>query len=96
MVKKSLELNPGQNQWITLPISCEIKQPGWHFLILKKNSNIAVHVIESPSGRLRYYPTPEDAIRPNPYSNWTFRSLTIGQKKANDADWCKSINTYME
>jgi len=91
IVKKSIELNPGQNQWITLPISCEIKQPGWHFLILEKNSNIAVHVIESPSGLLRYYPTPEDAIRPNPYSNWTFRSLTIGQQKANDADGAKVL-----
>ena len=82
----TIEINPGIDQWITLPIFCSIAQPGWHFLIVDANPFIRLHVIESPPGQLRYYPRPEDPIRPNPFSKWTLRSLAIGQKKAADAD----------
>lgn len=86
LVAKSIAINPGDDQWISLPISCDITQPGWHFLIVAENPSIRLHVIESPPGQLRYYPAPPDPIRPNLFSNWTLRSLAIGQKKAADAD----------
>ena len=79
----------GENQWVTIPVSCKIIQPGWHFLVFENNPLIRLHVTETPPGRLRYYPRPEDPIRPNPYSSWTLRSLAIGQKKAADADGAK-------
>jgi len=91
LVRSFVELNPGKDQWIVLPISCEITQPGWHFLIIEENAAIRLHVIESPTGQLRYYPRPEDPIRPNLFSTWTFRSMSIGQQKANDADGAKII-----
>ena len=47
---------------------------------------IRLHVTEAPPGYLRYYPRPEDPIRPNPHSTWTLRSLPIGQVRAVDAD----------
>lgn len=86
-----IELLPGKGQWVDLPVSCAIVQSGWHFLIFKENPCIRLHVIESPPGQLRYYPRAEDPIRPNPFSNWTLRSLSIGQQKANDADGAKII-----
>jgi FAD dependent oxidoreductase len=82
----TLLLQPGENQWVTLPIACDIAAPGWHFLIVDANPLIRLHVTESPPGLLRYYPRPEDPIRPNPHSSWTLRSLPIGQQKATDAD----------
>ena len=87
----AIELSPGEGQWVTLPVSCAIVQPGWHFLIFNENPFIRLHVIESAPGQLRYYPRAEDPIRPNLFSNWTTRSLTIGQQKANDADGVKIV-----
>jgi hypothetical protein len=91
LIAGRIAINPGDDQWITLPISCDIAQPGWHFLIVEENPFIRLHVIESPPGQLRYYPRPEDPIRPNPHSNWTLRSLAIGQKRAADADGAKIL-----
>jgi hypothetical protein len=85
--KASIEV--GDEQWIALPISSPIQQPGWHFLIIEANPHIRLHVTETPPGQLRYYPRPEDPIRPNPFSNWTLRSLAIGQSRAADADGAK-------
>jgi hypothetical protein len=81
-----IAISPGEKQWVNLPISCTITQPGWHFLVMEENALIRLHVIESPPGQLRYYPRPEDPIRPNPHSKWTLRTLAIGQKRAADAD----------
>lgn len=89
LVSGKVEIAPGIDQWVSLPISCDIDQPGWHFLIIEKNSSIRLHVTEAPPGQLRYYPRPEDPIRPNPFSKWTLRTLTIGQNKAADADGAK-------
>lgn len=79
----------GEHQWISIPINCNIAQQGWHFLILHDNASVRLHVVESPPGQLRYYPRPEDPIRPNPFSKWTLRSLQIGQQKSADADGAK-------
>ncbi len=84
-----VEINEGDDQWITIPLSCTIHRKGWHFLIFEDNPAILLHVTEAPPGQLRYYPRPEDPIRPNPYSKWTLRSLAIGQHKAADADGAK-------
>ena len=81
-----VEVAQGDDQWVTLPVSCGIDQPGWHFLILERNPGIRLHVVESPPGQLRYYPRPDDPIRPNPFSKWTLRSLAIGETRAADAD----------
>ena len=89
IVPGKIDIKQGIDQWVTLPISCNIAQPGWHFLIMEENPSIRLHVIESPPGQLRYYPRPEDPIRPNPHSKWTLRSLPIGQQRATDADGAK-------
>jgi hypothetical protein len=89
LIAGSIKIGAGKDQWITIPISCDIHQPGWHFLIVDKNPSICLHVTETPPGQLRYYPRPEDPIRPNPFSQWTLRSLAIGQQKAADADGAK-------
>jgi hypothetical protein len=81
-----IELLQGNDQWVTIPVSCNIDHPGWHFLIFAENPHVWLHVSETPPGQLRYYPRPEDPIRPNPFSKWTLRSLAIGQNKAADAD----------
>jgi hypothetical protein len=81
-----IDLRAGTAQLIRLPVHCKIRRPGWHFLILDENTNVRVHVKEAPPGQLRYYPRPEDPIRPNPFSTWTLRSLPIGQHRATDAD----------
>jgi hypothetical protein len=82
----TVELNPGDDQWVTLPLAYDIARPGWHFLILEENPLVRLHVTEAPLGFLRYYPRPADPIRPNPHSTWTLRSLSIGQTRAVDAD----------
>lgn len=76
----------GRELWITLPIATPVVRPGWHFLILRTNPRVAVHLAETPPGRRWYYPRPEDPIRPNPFSRWTSRVLTIGMKRVVDAD----------
>ena len=76
----------GEAQWVELPVSCAVHRPGWHFLVIEANPDLAVHVTETPPGMRWYYPRPEDPIRPNPFSNWTARSLRIGMKRAIDAD----------
>jgi hypothetical protein len=81
-----IDLRAGTAQLIRLPVRCRIRRQGWHFLILDENPNVRVHVKEAPPGQLRYYPRPEDPIRPNPFSTWTLRSLPIGQHRATDAD----------
>jgi hypothetical protein len=79
-------LSAGEGQQVFLPLHCAIGRPGWHFLILEENPDVRLHVVEGPPGSLRYYPRPEDPIRPNPFSTWTLRSLPIGQQRATDAD----------
>jgi len=89
LIAGSINIGAGKDQWVNIPISCDIHQLGWHFLIIEKNPSISLHVTETPPGQLRYYPRPEDPIRPNPFSQWTLRSLAIGQQKASDADGAK-------
>jgi len=79
-------LQAGEGQKVLLPLDCAIDRPGWHFLVLEANADVRLHVTEVPPGMLRYYPRPEDPIRPNPFSTWTLRSLPIGQQRATDAD----------
>jgi hypothetical protein len=86
LVAGKVELQPGVEQWVTLPLACDIARPGWHFLIVEANPLVRLHVTEAPPGLLRYYPRPEDPIRTNPFSSWTLRSLPIGQNRATDAD----------
>ncbi|MCH7227028.1 FAD-dependent oxidoreductase [Haloferula sp. A504] len=76
----------GESRWIELPVDTDIRRPGWHFLVLEKNQDVAIHVTETPPGRRWYYPRPADPIRPNPFSAWTARSLVIGMTRAVDAD----------
>lgn len=79
-------LPSGKSRWVELPVGTAISRPGWHFLILEENPSVAVHMAETPPGKLRYYPRPEDPIRPNPFSAWTARALAIGMTRAVDAD----------
>jgi hypothetical protein len=76
----------GKDQWIELPCACPITQSGWHFLVLKKNPAVAVHMTETPPGLRWYYRRPHDPIRPNLFSQWTARTLDIGMDRAVEAD----------
>jgi hypothetical protein len=86
LMSGEVALAAGDDQLINIPINCNIPRPGWHFLIIEENPLVRLHVTETPPGQLRYYPRPEDPIRPNPFSTWTLRSLPIGQQRAVDAD----------
>lgn len=82
----------GKSQWVELPIDRAIQQPGWHFLVLSKNPDLAVHMTETAPGKRWYYPRPIDPIRPNPFSSWTSRALSIGMTRAVDADGASVVS----
>jgi hypothetical protein len=86
LTERTVTIPAGKSQWVELPVACAIPRPGWHFLVLAENPDIAVHMTETPPGKRWYYPRPADPIRPNPFSTWTSRALTIGMKRAVDAD----------
>ncbi|MFM7180723.1 MAG: FAD-dependent oxidoreductase [Verrucomicrobiales bacterium] len=86
LAEARISIRRGKSQWLELPLGVAITRPGWHFLILGKNPDIAIHMTETPPGKRWYYPRPEDPIRPNPFTKWTSRALTIGMKRAVDAD----------
>jgi hypothetical protein len=87
-----IEISAGRKQWIELRIECVIPCPGWHFLVLGTNPDLAVHMTETPPGKRWYYPRPADPIRPNPFSAWTSRSLAIGMTRAVDADGASLVS----
>jgi len=91
LMEGSISLSAGAAQWVELPIHRAIGRPGWHFLVLEKNPRLSIHMTETPPGKRWYYPRPEDPIRPNPFSAWTSRALTIGMKRAVDADGAKVL-----
>jgi FAD dependent oxidoreductase len=91
LTENTIAIPAGKSQWIELPIHTAIPRPGWHFLILGANSDLAVHMAETPPGKRWSYPRPEDPIRPNPFTEWTSRSLVIGMKRAVDADGASVI-----
>jgi hypothetical protein len=103
LTEGTVEIPAGQSQWIEIPVACAIKRPGWHFLILAKNPDVAVHMTETPPGKRWYYPRPEDPIRPNHFTKWTSRSLMIGMTRSVDADgagvvapdWNDHARTFM-
>jgi len=86
LTERTIAIPAGKSQWVDLPIEITISRPGWHFLILAANPDLSVHMAETPPGKRWSYPRPEDPIRPNPFSDWTSRSLVIGMKRAVDAD----------
>jgi hypothetical protein len=92
LTEGSIKISAGEQQWIELPIACAISRPGWHFLILGTNPDLAVHMTETPPGKRWYYPRPADAIRPNPFSTWTARTLRIGMTRAVDADGASVVS----
>lgn len=79
-----LMVEAGKGQWCDLEIAAEIIRPGWHFLILEENPAIALHLTEAPVGYRRYYPRPEDPIRPNVFSKWDARPIIIGSEQCMD------------
>lgn len=91
LIENTIAIRAGVSQWVELPIECAISRPGWHFLILGANPDIAIHMAETPPGKRWSYPRPEDPIRPNPFTEWTSRSLVIGMKRAVDADGASVI-----
>jgi len=60
----------GESQWVKIPVACDISRPGWHFLIIKSNTKIALHVGKATVGTGNYFLRPEDPIRPDPSSKW--------------------------
>ena len=92
LTEGSVAIPAGRSQWIKLPVACAITRPGWHYIILAKSPGLAVHMTETPPGKRWYYPRPADPIRPNPFSAWTSRSLTIGMTRAVDADGASLVS----
>jgi len=86
LMENRIRIVAGEKQWIELPIAAAIARPGWHFLILEANPQLAVHMAETPPGKRWSYPRPDDPIRPNPFTEWTSRSLVIGMKRSVEAD----------
>lgn len=86
LAEGTMEIPAGTSQWVSVPIHCAIPRAGWHFLIVGKNPELAIHMTETPPGKRWNYPRPEDPIRPNKFTKWTSRSLTIGMTRAVDAD----------
>jgi hypothetical protein len=91
LTEGTISIPAGKSRWAELPIDCAIPRPGWHFLVLEKNPGLSVHMTETPPGRRWYYPRPADPIRPNPFSTWTSRALTIGMTRAVDADGARLV-----
>jgi hypothetical protein len=91
LMENRIRVSAGAKQWIELPIHTAIPRPGWHFLILEANPDIAVHMAETPPGKRWSYPRPDDPIRPNPFTKWTSRSLVIGMKRSVEADGASVI-----
>jgi hypothetical protein len=86
LAEGAVAVGAGQGQWIELPLACPLPKPGWHFLLVEANPALSLHLCEMPPGFRRYYPRPEDPIRPDPFSSWTARSLPVGMTRAVDAD----------
>lgn len=66
----NVSIEKGESQWINIPLACAISHPGWHFLVVKSNSNIALHIGDANVGTSNYSLRPEDPIRPDPSSKW--------------------------
>jgi hypothetical protein len=60
----------GDLQWVRIPAGCKIARKGWHFLVLKSNAEIALHVGKANVGTSKYSIRPVDPIRPDPSSKW--------------------------
>jgi len=67
----SIRVQAGQRQWVELPMDVAIGRMGWHFLELKTNPRIKIHLGKNaPVGLKGYRVRLEDPIRPNPFSKW--------------------------
>lgn len=65
-----VSVNKCDSKWISLPLGCGIKRQGWHFLVMKNNPAITLHVGKATVGCGNYFVRPEDPMRPNPSSKW--------------------------
>lgn len=92
LTEGAVAIPAGASQWVEVPINRAILRPGWHFLVLGQNPALAIHMTETPPGKRWYYPRPADPIRPNPFSDWTSRALTIGMTRAVDADGARLVS----
>ena len=69
--QSSLAVHAGGPQWVRLPVPIEITQAGWHYLELRRNPYVSVHVGDAPPvGLAGFTVAGRDPIRPNPYSRW--------------------------
>jgi len=66
----NVPVKKGEKQWVELPTDCAISRKGWHFLVLKENKDIAVHIGNATVGTCNYSIRPIDPIRPDPSSKW--------------------------
>ena len=66
-----LPVEPGAKQWALFTAPITIDGPGWHYLELKANPDVAVHMGPAPPvGLAGFTVTRKDPTRPNPYSRW--------------------------
>jgi hypothetical protein len=65
-----VSVTKGKMQWVSIQVLCKIARPGWHFLVLKSNPGIAMHVGHANVGTSNYSVRPIDPIRPDPSSKW--------------------------
>ncbi len=60
----------GKSQWVNIAVASDISRPGWHFLVIKSNKKIALHVGKASVGTGNYFIRPVDPIRPDPSTKW--------------------------
>jgi hypothetical protein len=65
-----VSVEKGELQWVSIPAAFNIPRPGWHFLVVKSNTDIALHIGNANVGTSNYSLRPEDPIRPDPSSKW--------------------------
>jgi len=67
---KTVSLKKGNSLWADLDIGFKTSHRGWHFLVIKANKEVSLHVGKANLGTAKYVIRPIDPIRPNPWSKW--------------------------
>jgi len=86
-------VSKGELQWVSIPTGCKIARPGWHFLVVKSNTNIALHDGKANVGTSNYSLRPEDPIRPDPSSKWhTGKAALYGKGEFQNKTFCFQLH----
>jgi len=83
----------GECQWVRIPAVCKPERQGWHFLVLKSNPDIALHVGKANVGTSNYSIRPLDPIRPDPYTKWhTGKAALYAEGEFQNEAYCFQLH----